>query len=233
MNNEITVTVEGWVAKPPQRFGKDEDTWVVFRVGSTAWWRDSQGTVKEAPTAWFDVKIGQEGLVDGVLLSLKPGDPVIVNGRLSPRSWVDRDGKPRTTMQIAARSVGHNLRWGKSIFKRHTSGSANARLSVLPGGAGQSRQAEDGAGPPEDSALAGARPAGEMGASPESRDLVGLPGGGGPPAQEQADQWAAPGVEGGPGGGPAASDRPLTPAEAERLAFAAADAALEEAAAAA
>ncbi|MDR2348791.1 MAG: single-stranded DNA-binding protein, partial [Bifidobacteriaceae bacterium] len=118
MNNEITVTVEGWVAKQPQRYVRDNASWVVFRIGSTAWWRDVQGAIREAPTAWFDVKVSQDDLIDGVLLSLKPGDPVIVNGRLSPRSWVDRDGNPRTTMQISARSVGHNLRWGQSIFKR-------------------------------------------------------------------------------------------------------------------
>ncbi|MDR1394532.1 MAG: single-stranded DNA-binding protein [Bifidobacteriaceae bacterium] len=120
MNNEITVTVEGWVARPPQRLGKDESTWVVFRLGSTPWWRTAQGEIREASTSWFDVKVSQPDLIDNVLLSLKSGDPVIVSGRLSPHTWTDKEGNERASMQIAARTVGHSLRWGTALFKRRT-----------------------------------------------------------------------------------------------------------------
>ncbi|MDR2378153.1 MAG: single-stranded DNA-binding protein, partial [Bifidobacteriaceae bacterium] len=102
MNNEITLTVEGWVARPPQRHGHDDSTWVTFRVGSTAWWWDAQGERRDAPTTWFDVKVSQKDLAENVLLSLKNGDAVIVTGRLSQHYWTDRDGKERTSMQIAA-----------------------------------------------------------------------------------------------------------------------------------
>ncbi|MDR1513269.1 MAG: single-stranded DNA-binding protein [Propionibacteriaceae bacterium] len=120
MNNEITLTVEGWVARSPQHHGRDGSTWVTLRVGSTAWWWDSQGERRDTPTTWFDVKISQKDLAENVLLSIKSGDAVIVTGRLSQHYWTDRDGKDRTSMQITAKAVGHNLRWGKASWCRRS-----------------------------------------------------------------------------------------------------------------
>ncbi|MDR2380128.1 MAG: single-stranded DNA-binding protein [Bifidobacteriaceae bacterium] len=135
MNNEITVNVEGWVAGPPRHYGKDDAHWAVFRMGSTAWWRDSEGGIRETPTSWFDVKVTQKGLLENVLISLRPGDPVLVSGRLAPHSWTDKDGKERVTLQITARAVGHNLRWGKAQFSRRNQDN-------------RQRAAADGAGSP-------------------------------------------------------------------------------------
>ncbi|MDR3359864.1 MAG: single-stranded DNA-binding protein [Bifidobacteriaceae bacterium] len=123
MNNEIQVTVEGWVARSPQLYGKDEANWVIFRLASTAWWRNSQGDVREAPTTWFDVKVSQKDLIENVMLSLRLGDPVIVAGRLASHLWTDKQGAQRSSMQIAARSVGHALRWGRSTFTRRAADS--------------------------------------------------------------------------------------------------------------
>jgi single-strand DNA-binding protein len=108
------------VARPPQHYGREDSTWVTFRVGSTAWWWDSQGERRDAPTTWFDVKVSQKDLAENVLLSVKHGDAVIVTGRLSQHHWTDRDGKERTSMQITARSIGHNLRWGKAGWCRRS-----------------------------------------------------------------------------------------------------------------
>jgi single-strand DNA-binding protein len=124
MNNEINVTIDGWVAKPPQQYGGDGSRFVVFRIGSTPWWRDAQGERHTATTSWFDVKVGQPDMVENVLLSVRCGDPVVVSGRLSPHVWKDKDDKERVTMQIAARAVGLNLRWGKALFKRHATSPA-------------------------------------------------------------------------------------------------------------
>jgi single-strand DNA-binding protein len=135
MNNEITLTVEGWVARPPQRHGSEDSTWVTFRVGSTAWWWDSAGERRDAPTTWFDVRVSQKDLADNVLLSLKNGDPVVVKGRLSQHHWTDRDGKERSSMRINAQSVGPNLRWGKAVLQRRSGEAAIAEsgMAATPG----------------------------------------------------------------------------------------------------
>ncbi|MDR1442658.1 MAG: single-stranded DNA-binding protein [Bifidobacteriaceae bacterium] len=148
MNNEITLTVEGWVARPPQRHGRDS-TWVTFRVGSTAWWWDSQGERRDAPTTWFDVRVSQKDLAENVLLSLKNGDAVVVTGRLSQHHWTDREGKERASMQITARSVGPNLRWGKAIFQRRSSEPVPVESLTEPnGGPGPDVAAGEAAGDP-------------------------------------------------------------------------------------
>ncbi|MDR2566503.1 MAG: single-stranded DNA-binding protein [Bifidobacteriaceae bacterium] len=160
MNNEITLTVEGWVARPPQHYGREDSTWVTFRVGSTAWWWDSQGERRDAPTTWFDVKVSQKDLAENVLLSVKHGDAVIVTGRLSQHFWTDRDGRERTSMQITARSIGHNLRWGKAGWSR--------RSAEAPAGApaGAALGAQDPA--PGNAAVPNAQ-------APSDQDLPDLP----------------------------------------------------------
>ncbi|MDR2373372.1 MAG: single-stranded DNA-binding protein [Bifidobacteriaceae bacterium] len=141
MNNEITLTVEGWVARSPQQHGREDSNWVTFRIGSTAWWWDAQGERRDAPTTWFDVKVSQRDLAENVLLSVKNGDAVIVSGRLSQHYWTDRDGKERSSLQIAARSVGPNLRWGKALWCRRV---AEAPAGAPAAGAAGTTPAEGG-----------------------------------------------------------------------------------------
>ncbi|MDR0593210.1 MAG: single-stranded DNA-binding protein [Bifidobacteriaceae bacterium] len=140
MNNEITLTVEGWVARSPQKYGREDASWVVFRIGSTAWWWDAQGERRDAPTTWFDVKVSQKDLAENVLLSVKNGDAVIVAGRLSQHYWTDKDGKDRASMQIAARAVGPNLRWGKANWTRR---AADAPVLAAGGADGGPRPAAE------------------------------------------------------------------------------------------
>ena len=49
--------------------------------------------------------------------SLHSGDPVVVHGRLVADVW-ERDGKPQTSFEVVATSVGHDLSHGTSVFTR-------------------------------------------------------------------------------------------------------------------
>ena len=49
--------------------------------------------------------------------SVNVGDPLVVHGRLRVREE-ERDGQRRTFVDIDALSVGHDLSWGTSAFKR-------------------------------------------------------------------------------------------------------------------
>jgi single-strand DNA-binding protein len=129
MNNEIIVTVDGWVAKSPERRAGEGYSFVTFRLASTPWWKDQQGETRKAQTCWFDVKVSNPDLADNVMLSLSSRDPVVVRGRLAAHAWKDRDDKDRLDMQILAQAVGHNLRWGRADFRRTVSrAAAEARL---------------------------------------------------------------------------------------------------------
>jgi single-strand DNA-binding protein len=57
-------------------------------------------------------------LAEGVAASVKVGDPVIVTGRLYTREWTADDGQRRTSYELEAVAVGHDLARGIGVFKR-------------------------------------------------------------------------------------------------------------------
>jgi single-strand DNA-binding protein len=56
-------------------------------------------------------------LADNVAMCLRKGDPVVVKGRLSVRAY-EKDGMPRTEVDVDASSVGHDLSRGVAHFQR-------------------------------------------------------------------------------------------------------------------
>lgn len=57
-------------------------------------------------------------LGENVSMSVQLGDPVIVQGRLYSRDWVDDQGTRRTTYELDAVAVGHDLARGVDKFAR-------------------------------------------------------------------------------------------------------------------
>src|SRR5690349_20248194 len=57
-------------------------------------------------------------LAEGVASSVTVGDPVVVAGRLYTRDWTDSEGILRTTYEMEAVSVGHDLSRGRARFFR-------------------------------------------------------------------------------------------------------------------
>jgi single-strand DNA-binding protein len=58
-------------------------------------------------------------LAEGVTASVVVGDPVVVAGRLYTRDWTDADGNQRTTYELEAVAVGHDLSRGQAQFMRN------------------------------------------------------------------------------------------------------------------
>jgi single-strand DNA-binding protein len=54
-----------------------------------------------------------------VAASVTVGDPVVVAGRLYTRDWTDSEGNLRTTYEMEAVSVGHDLSRGRGRFFRN------------------------------------------------------------------------------------------------------------------
>jgi single-strand DNA-binding protein len=112
------ITVVGHVATKPRltttRQGKPM---TIFRVAYTHRRRNrNTGFWEDGDTSWYRVIVWREWS-ENVAKSLRPGDPVVVTGRLTVKDWT-RDGKSGTDAEISAITVGHDLRRGESTFVR-------------------------------------------------------------------------------------------------------------------
>ncbi len=120
------VTVIGWVGSELRKYhldGAGGVPYVQFRLGSTRRVVDRQtGGFRDGPTLWFTVKAWRTAAVN-LADSLRKGDPVVVVGRLGQSEWVGQDGAPRSELVLEALSVGHDLSFGSSSFRRTLSGA--------------------------------------------------------------------------------------------------------------
>jgi single-strand DNA-binding protein len=130
MENDVRVTINGWVSSEPQARSSKNGEFLTFRLGSTPRYRRDGGEYADLPTEWFDVKVRTPALVRNVAQSVSKGQPVIVSGRLSTNTWQGKDGTQYWGMQIQADVVGHDLRWGESSFTKVPL-TGRKRLTVL------------------------------------------------------------------------------------------------------
>ncbi len=118
---ELTVTVTGWVGAPPKLYPGTQAHPVPFtqlRVGHTARELDRQtGELSDTATSWFTVKSFRD-LAVNVAECLRKGDPVVVHGRLRVEEWADAEGRVNRSAVVLADSIGPDLRWGTTTFRR-------------------------------------------------------------------------------------------------------------------
>jgi single-strand DNA-binding protein len=115
--NDTEVTVVGNVVDSPRRVRLENSAVTNFRLASTARRYDSgRQEFVDAGTLWVDVEAWGE-LGGNVARSVSKGDPVIVRGTLTTRSWESENGR-RSTPQIRANAVGPNLARGWAEFRR-------------------------------------------------------------------------------------------------------------------
>lgn len=113
-----TVTIVGRVATDPVlNVIPGGHSVTNFRVATTH--RRFDGHTKtwvDASTSFFSVSAFRQ-LGEHAKASLRSGDGVIVTGRLRIRTW-DNNGKQGMSADIDAEAVGHDLRWGTSVYTR-------------------------------------------------------------------------------------------------------------------
>ncbi len=115
--NDTELTVVGNVVDSPRRVRLENSAVTNFRMASTARRFDSgKQEFVDAGTLWVDVEAWGE-LGGNVARSISKGDPVIVRGTLTTRSWESDQGR-RSAPQIRANAVGPNLARGWSDFHR-------------------------------------------------------------------------------------------------------------------
>jgi single-strand DNA-binding protein len=115
--NDTELTVVGNVVDSPRRVRLENSSVTNFRMASTARRYDAgKQEFVDAGTLWVDVEAWGE-LGGNVARSISKGDPVIVRGTLTTRSWESESGR-RSAPQIRATAVGPNLARGWSDFHR-------------------------------------------------------------------------------------------------------------------
>jgi single-strand DNA-binding protein len=146
--NETMVAVVGNVATQPVYRELATGASTRFRLAVTARYLDREKNVwTDGHTNFFTVWANRQ-LATNATASLNVGDPVVVQGRLKVRTDA-RDGQPRTSVDIDAVSIGHDLARGTSAFRRAKPGEVVTASGVGPGtgpgtggGAGDSGQPE-------------------------------------------------------------------------------------------
>ena len=121
---DTQITLTGWIGGEVTLREVAEGRQVAsFRVACTPT-RYRDGEWIKGTTSWHTVKVWNR-LARHVAASLRSGDPVIVQGRLVADVW-EREGRPQTTFEVVATSVGHDLAHGTSTFTK----PAPAEVSV-------------------------------------------------------------------------------------------------------
>jgi single-strand DNA-binding protein len=115
--NETYVTLRGWLGGDVRHRLAGDTPVAEFRLGVTPRWFDSKRSEwVDAPTQWYTVKAWRQ-LADNCRDSLRRADPVVVHGRLGQSTWF-KDGVERSSLEVTAVSVGHDLSLGTTQFRR-------------------------------------------------------------------------------------------------------------------
>ena len=116
--NEIEITISGNVCSDVLRRSVGNGREVTsFRVATSArHFREGQWT--DGPTTYVAVQcFGALGR--NAFTSIHRGEPIIVRGRMRVRTW-EHEGATRTSVDVEATALGHDLALGTSVFQRAT-----------------------------------------------------------------------------------------------------------------
>ncbi len=81
--------------------------------------------------SYFTV-IAWRQVAENVIASVKRGDPIVVSGRLRVREWQAEDGRTRTSSEVTANAIGHDLARGRTVFSRPSKSVEGAGSVVTP-----------------------------------------------------------------------------------------------------
>lgn len=151
MAGEPLITVVGnLVADPEPRVSQGGKSWVTFRIASTPRVRDKQsGDWADGEPLWLGCRAFGE-YADNIVASLTKGMRVIVQGRLTQRSYTDNQGQQRTSLDLDVEEVGPSLRFATAQVSRgqdrgQTGGFQNAGAANNAGMNGWAQPGTNGA----------------------------------------------------------------------------------------
>lgn len=122
--NETRITVHGnVVSEPVPREGRNGTVFTTFRMATTPFRRTPDGKYLDGETSFYSV-IAFGALAANTASSLRKGQPIIVEGNLSTKTYLSGDGTTRQSSEIEATHVGHDLTWGRASFQRMSKAAA-------------------------------------------------------------------------------------------------------------
>lgn len=126
---DTSVTIIGNALNTPEWRRLEHRQTVVarFKVAATSR-RYDRNTGRWVDGASLRVRVNcWRRLAENVCSSVISGDPVVVTGRLYTRDWIGEDGQHRSSYELDAMAVGHDLSRGRSSFVRQRK-SANTTV---------------------------------------------------------------------------------------------------------
>lgn len=123
MSGETTLTIVGnLTADPVLQHTKNGKLVANFTVASTPRTFDRQANEWKDGDALFMRCSAWRELAEHAAASLTKGSRVIVVGQLQQRSYVDREGKDRTALELLVDEIGPSLRYASAQVTRATGG---------------------------------------------------------------------------------------------------------------
>jgi single-strand DNA-binding protein len=122
MSQDNQITLRGYLTAEPKLHQKTATAVPVteIRVGSTPRRLNREtGEWLDAPTSYYTVKCWRRLAINAVS-SLHKGDMVVIRGRFYMNTWVDNQQRQRSSLEIEADSLGHDLAYGWTHFLRGT-----------------------------------------------------------------------------------------------------------------
>ena len=80
-----------------------------FSIATSKRWKDRNTQEQKEKTAWHNIVIFGDGLVDIVEKYVKKGSKVYVEGELQTRKWQDQEGKDRYSTEVILQGYNCNL----------------------------------------------------------------------------------------------------------------------------
>ncbi|CAN5488882.1 single-stranded DNA-binding protein [soil metagenome] len=145
MINDTMVTLQGHVGGSVTLRQAGDSTVANLRVACTPR-RHKRATDEwiDGETQWYSVSAWRH-LGEHCARSLNSGDPVIVHGRLTTSTYVNKDGVEVTGLEVEALLVGHDLCRGVTVFhKRPSTAELAARASAPPTSSSTSGEQDPG-----------------------------------------------------------------------------------------
>jgi len=115
--SDNTITVVGNITKEPElKFLGSGNAAVKFSIAVNKRRKGKDGEFEES-TSFFDVQ-AYGTLAENLANSVTKGNRIVVTGEIEQRSWDDKEGNKRSTVEITASEAGPSLRWATAEITR-------------------------------------------------------------------------------------------------------------------
>ncbi|MET3450655.1 MULTISPECIES: single-stranded DNA-binding protein [Curtobacterium] len=178
MAGETVITVVGnLTADPELRYTQNGLAVANFTIASTPRTFDRQANEwKDGDALFLRASVWRE-FAEHVAGSLTKGSRVIAQGRLRQRSYQDREGQQRTSIELEVDEIGPSLRYATAQVTRAAGGSGSGRGQVGGGNApaGNGGNWNNNGGGQSDAPWS--PQGGQQGGNAQSNDVWSTPGG--------------------------------------------------------